>query len=74
MWWFLYKKDVPNKDIYCTTVKGKKRYINPLVISENTIGRIKDVSPIANKDINNFLNMKEYQYIGFYFDFKPYTS
>lgn len=70
----IYKKDVPNKDIYCTTVKGKKRYINPLVISENTIGRIKDVSPIANKDINNFLNMKEYQYIGFNFDFKPYTS
>lgn len=70
----VYKKDVPNKDIYCTTVKGKKRYINPLVISENTIGRIKDVSPIANKDINNFLNMKEYLYIGFNFDFKPYTS
>lgn len=70
----VYKKDVPKKDIYCTTVKGKKRYINPLVIGENTIGRIKDVSPIANKDINNFLNMKEYQYIGFNFDFKPYTS
>ena len=34
----------------------------------------RDVSPIANKDINNFLNMKEYQYIGFNFDFKPYTS
>lgn len=70
----VYKKDVPNKDIYCTSVKGKKRYINPLVISENTIGRIKDISPIANKEINDFLNMKEYQYIGFDFDFKPYTS
>ncbi len=69
----VYKSDVPNRDIYCTRVKGKKRYINPLVICENTISRIKDVSSIANKDINNFLNMKEYKYIGFNFDFKPYT-
>lgn len=69
----VYKSDMPNKDIYCTTVKGKKRYINPLVIFENTICRIKDVSSIANKDIDNFLNMKEHKYIGFNFDFKPYT-
>jgi len=44
-----------------------------LVVSENTIDRIKEVSSIAKKDIDNFLNMKEYKYIGFNFDFKPYT-
>lgn len=68
----IYKKDVPNEDIYCTTVKGKKRYINPLVICENMICRIKDVSSIAKKDIDSFLNTKEYKYIGFNLDFKPY--
>ncbi len=52
---------------------SKDSIINPLVVSENTINRIKEVSSIAKKDIDNFLNMKEYKYIGFNFDFKPYT-
>ena len=69
----VYKSDVPNDKIYCTTVKGKKRYINPLVIYNNKACRISDVSSQANNDINNFLNMKLYTYIGFDFDFKPYN-
>lgn len=70
----VYKSDIPNYEIYCTTVKGKKRYINPLVILNGKISRIKDVSKLANNDINNFLNMKLHNYIGFNFDFKPYAS
>lgn len=69
----IYKSDLPNKEIYCTSVKGKKRYINPLVRYENKVCRIKDVSDIANDDITKFLNMKLHTYIGFDFDFKPYT-
>ena len=69
----IYKSDLPNKNIYCTSVKGKKRYINPLVKMENRVCRIKDVSNIANDDITKFLNMKLHNYIGFDFDFKPYT-
>lgn len=68
----VYKSDMPNNAIYCTSVKGKKRYINPLVSLNNKVARIKDISSIANNDINNFLNMKLHNYIGFKFDFKPY--
>ena len=68
----VYKSDIPNNEIYCTSVKGKKRYINPLVSLNNKVARIKDISSIANNDINNFLNMKLHNYIGFKFDFKPY--
>ncbi len=69
----VYKSDFPNVKIYCTTVKGKKRYINPLVIYNDKACRISDVSSQANNDINNFLNMKLHTYIGFDFDFKPYN-
>ena len=69
----VYKNDVPNENIYCTSVKGKKRYINPLVIYNDKACRISDVSSQANNDINNFLNMKLHTYIRFDFDFKPYN-
>ncbi len=69
---FVYKSDEPNNEIYCTSVKGKKRYINPLVTLNKEVKRIKDVSKLANEDINSFLNMKMHTYIGFNFEFKPY--
>ena len=68
----VYKSDIENNEIYCTSVKGKKRYINPLVSLDNKIYRIKDISNLANNDIDNFLNMKFNRFIGFKFDFKPY--
>ena len=68
----VYKSDEPNNEIYCTSAKGKKRYINPLVSLDNKVSRIKDVSTIANNDINNFLNMKYHKFIGFDFKFNPY--
>lgn len=70
----VYKSDEPNNEIYCTSVKGKKRYINPLVNLENKVSRIKDISMLANDDISNFLNMKHHKFIGFNFDFKPYVT
>ena len=70
----IYKSDIPNNNIYCTSVKGKKRYINPLVKCKNENCRIKNVSTLANDDINKFLNMKLYKYIGFEFGFKPYNN
>ena len=69
----VYKSDKTNNEIYCTSVKGKKRYINPLVCLDENISRIKDASKVASGDINNFLNMKMYKYVGFNFDFKPYN-
>ncbi len=63
----VYKSDFPNPQIYCTSVKGKKRYLNPLVKVDDKIYRINDVSPLVKKDIQNFLNMKLHKYIGFNF-------
>ena len=65
----VYKSDEPNNEIYCTSVKGKKRYINPLVNLDNKVSRIKDISMLANDDISNFLNMKHHKFIGFNFFF-----
>ena len=70
----VYKSDEPNNEIYCTSVKGKKRYINPLVNLDNKVSRIKDISMLANDDISNFLNMKHHKFIGFNFSFKPYKT
>ena len=70
----VYKSDIPNNKIYCTSVKGKRRYINPLVKYGDKVYRIKDVSSTANDDINKFLNMKLDKYIGFEFGFKPYNN
>ena len=70
----VYKSDLPeNTENYCTSVKGKKRYMNPLVRFNNKTCRIKEVSCKANQDIENFLNMKLHTYIGFHFKFKPYN-
>ena len=68
----VYKSEEVNNEIYCTSVKGKKRYINPLVINCQNVSRIKEISEIANKDINDFLNMKMHTYIGLNFEFKLY--
>lgn len=57
---------------FISLVKGKKRYINPLVSMDNKVYRIKEVSLQANNDINNFLNMKLHRYLGFKFSFKQY--
>ena len=70
----VYKSDESNDEIYCTSVKGKKRYINSLVVFNGRVLRIKDVSSLANNDISNFLNTKYHGFIGFDFNFKPYDS
>lgn len=69
----IYRGNLPNNENYCTSVKGKKRYVNPLTIYNNRNCRIKDISNQANDDIENFLNMELHEYIGFNFDFKPYN-
>ena len=70
----VYKSDNINNEFYCTSVKGKKRYINPLVDYNGNTCRIKEVSSKAQNDIDKFLNIKLHTYIGFKFNFKPYTN
>ncbi len=69
----VYGRETPVDDKYCISVKGKKRYIVPLVKTENGIYRIDKVSKQAREDIEEYLNYQTHTYIGFDFEFKPYS-
>lgn len=60
------------KNKYCISVKAKRRYIIPLTQYGDKVCRINEISEQANKDINEYLNLKGSKYTGFDFDFKPY--
>ena len=49
-------------------LRGKLRYINPLVQTEDGIYRVKDISESAKKDIDACVNYKTPKYA--YFDFE----
>ena len=70
----VYGSDIPVKDKYCISIKGKRRYIIPLTKYNDCICRINKVSKLAQNDINEYFNTKNYKYTGFEFDFKPYES
>ena len=52
-----------NDKIYCTSVKGKKRYINPLVNGK----RVSEISEIAKEEIQKAVEFKTQKYA--YLDF-----
>lgn len=70
----VYGSDVPVKDKYCISIKGKRRYIIPLTKYENKICRINEISTQAKNDIEEYFNIKHAKYTGFDFDFKPYEE
>ena len=59
------EKEMPNK--YSINIKAKKRYINPLVKTENGVERIMDISDKAKECINRCLEYSFDRYI--YMDF-----
>jgi len=67
----VYGSDTPVNDKYCINVKGKTRYIIPLVKIDNGAIRIDKVSEQADKEIKEYLNIKHFKYTGFDFEFKP---
>lgn len=60
---------VPEGKYFVNIEKVKKRYINPLVRVNNGYNRIKDISEMANIDINDALNYKTAKYVFLDFDF-----
>lgn len=68
----IQKFDSPREDKYCINVKGKKRYVIPLVETDNGTFRINSVSEKARNDIDEYFKYKQTEYTGFNFDFKPY--
>lgn len=69
-----YPSEVEVRDKYCTNVKGKKRYIVPLVEHNDQAKRISELSVRAREEINDFLNYKQSSYSYYDFDFKPYND
>lgn len=59
---------LPNR--YCIKVNAKKRYIDPLVQTENGFERISKISSSAKKCINDCLNYTFNRYVYMDFDFK----
>jgi len=63
------ESDVPVEDKYCIELKGKMRYIVPLVRQGNEFIRINKLSESAKQDIERCLNFKtkKYAYLDFNF-------
>ncbi len=77
----IYTGATAKKNCYCTSVKGKIRYVVPLVSvpsdndkEEPTTERITTISRKIDSAIKSHLNTKFSKYVGFDFDFKPYTE
>lgn len=62
----------PVEGKYCISVKGKKRYIIPLVKTENGVRRINDVYDSCKNAVENYQTLKRSKYTGFDFQFIPY--
>lgn len=70
----VYGSDVFLEDKYCISVKGKKRYIIPLVKTDAGAVRINKICEQADREINGYLDLKFSKFTGFDFDFKPYET
>lgn len=70
----VYTSPIIIENKYCVNPKTKTRYINPLVQSEFGTIRINKISPESKYIIENYLNIKNNNYIYFDFDFKPYKN
>ena len=71
----VYKSDEYVNDKYCINVKTKKRYVVPLVLTENGVERINTISKTADNEINEYLSLPKGGYYTYFdFDFKPYDT
>lgn len=64
-----YDSKTPVIGKYCVRVKGKRRYINPLVLNDGRAVRIDSVSEQARLVIEKYLNFTTSEYVCFDFDF-----
>lgn len=65
----IHESDLPVEDKYCIELKGKMRYIVPLVKHENKYIRVNELSESAKQDIERCLNFKTKKYAYLDFDF-----
>lgn len=72
----VYSSNTIKKDRYCVSVKTKTRYIVPLVQGDSEVGpsRIVDLSRHTARAIKKYLDAKSSKYVGFDFEFTPYSE
>lgn len=73
----VYSGATAKKNCYCVSVKSKVRYITPLVQAETSDAkpaRITDLDKKVKSAVDKYLDDKQSKYVGFDFDFKPYTA
>ncbi len=56
---------------YCVNIRGKRRFINPLVHERDLYGRVYDLSLKAKADIDKYMEIPIDGYTYLDFDFKP---
>jgi len=76
----VYSGATAKKNCYCVSVKAKVCYITPLVQPEDPSDpgakavRITDLDKKVKTAVDKYLDDKQSKYVGFDFDFKPYTA
>lgn len=73
----VFSSGVAKKNCYCISTKAKVRYIVPLVKSQKPgrpDQRITALDRATDKAVQEYLDTKQSRYVGFDFDFKPYTE
>ncbi len=73
----VFTSGVAKKNCYCISTKAKIRYIVPLVKSAEEDGaaeRIADLDKTVAKAVTEYVEAKQPKYVGFDFDFQPYTE
>lgn len=66
-----YRTNAPVSGKYCVNIKGKRRYVNPLVQENNLFGRVYDLSKQAQKDIDDYMKIPIDGYTYLDFEFTP---
>jgi len=69
-----YRSDTQIKNKYCVNVKGKRRYINPLVEEGSIKGRAYDLSDNVRKNIDEYMMIPIDGYTYLDFEFTPYQK
>lgn len=68
----VWKSDEAKEDRYCLSFNVKRRYVIPLVQTDDGPKRINAISKEAHSDIEKYFTEKEKKYFGFDFQFIPY--
>ena len=70
----VFGSEEPVLNKYCISVKGKKRYIVPLVLDNGKPVRITEIDSDAKQAVEEYKLLKRSKYTGFDFNFKPYSN